>query len=368
MTHLHLLVVHYRCEEEIRRALESVAEDLAGSRGVDRLTAWVVDNGRTPGASLENPPLPLSPRILEPGENLGFAKACNLALREIREGIVLFLNPDTRVLPGTLDALAETVATGRTAAGSRLFLDDQLFFTVSEPLLPGPFLPLKNLLKKRFPPAGLERREIQRRLAYTTTNRPGPTRMLCGACMALPYGALEQAGFFHEGFFMYGEDADLVLRLRKKGYRILHHPAARVIHYYDRSARQEEDKKAAWIRHSHELLLARNFSPLSRALAGRLQILADRLLPDRPWKGPVLAQDPRKPNRFRPDPPPPWPGPWFFEFSEGPYYDITACAMAAPGEVEIPAPVWDTLVPKTYWTRLSRPDLGGPIYHGTFQR
>ncbi len=368
MSHLHLVTVHYRCEGELRRSLASVEEDLASSTRVEELTAWVVDNGRTPGASLEDPPLPLSPKILDPGENLGFGKGCNLALREIREGLVLFLNPDTRVLPGTLDALVEAVEGKRAAAGARLFLDDELFFTVSEPLLPGPFLPFKNLLKKRLPALGIERRELKKRLSYVTTQRPGPVEMLCGACMIVPRAGLEEAGLFHEGFFMYGEDADLVLRLRQRGYRILHQPAARVIHYYDRSARQEEEKKEKWIRSSHELLLSRNYSRASRVLADKLHRAAARLLPDRPWKGPLLEQDPDRPNRFRPASPPPWEGPWFFEFSEGPFYDITACALADPEGLEIPEPVWRTLVPKRYWTRLSSPGMGGPVYHGHFDR
>ncbi len=368
MSHLHLVIVHYRCEEEIRRALASVEEDLVSSSRVEKLTAWVVDNGRTPGASLEDPPLPLSPRILDPGENLGFGRGCNLALREIQDGLVLFLNPDTRVLPGTLDALAGTLEGRKAAAGARLFLDDELFFTVSEPLLPGPYLPLKNLLKKRLPALGLEKRELKKRLAYVTTGEAGPVEMLCGACMAVPREGLEEAGFFHEGFFMYGEDADLVLRLRRKGYEILHQPAARVVHYYDRSARQEEHRKRDWIRASHELLLSRNYSKAGRRLADRLHRAADRLLPDRPWKGPLLEQDPDHPNRFLPSSPPPWEGPWFFEFSEGPFYDITACALCGPDRLEIPEPVWNSLVPKQYWTRLSRPDLGGPVYHGTFTK
>ena len=366
MSQVHLLIVHYRCEAEIRRALESVRQDLASSRQIKNLTAWVVDNGRTPGASLTDPPLPLEPRILDPGENLGFARACNLALREIREGLVLFLNPDTRLLPGTLDALAEAARKGDAAVGSRLFLDDDLFFTVSEPILPGPWLPLRNLLKKRLPALGLERRELIRRRDYVTTDRTGPTRMLCGACMAVPRAALEEAGLFHEGFFMYGEDADLVLRLRKKGYKILHVPAARVIHYYDRSARQEEDRKEGWIRSSHELLLSRNFRSSTRRLAEALHHGAARILPDRPWKGPRLETDPERPGRFVPHPAPSRPGPWLFEFSEGPYYDISACAMVDPRRVEIPRTVWDSLAPKRYWTRLSLPGTREPVYHGFF--
>ena len=42
-------------------------------------------------------------KLIENKNNLGFAKANNLALKEAHGEFVLFLNPDTRVEPGVLD-------------------------------------------------------------------------------------------------------------------------------------------------------------------------------------------------------------------------------------------------------------------------
>ena len=364
---VHLVMVHYRCEEELARALASVAADAGRGPLAERLRTWVVDNGATPGKEPAAGGLPLDPVILRPGENLGFGRACNLALERIEAGTVIFLNPDTRILPGTLAALLAPLASRRVGAvGSRLYLDDDLRFTVSEPLDLTPFLPCRARLKERAPWLGLERRELVRRHRFVTGKEPRKTNMLCGACMALRRETLAEVGGFHPGFFMYFEDQDLLRKIRRAGYRLVHNPAARVVHYYDRSARQAGADKEKWIGDSHRLFLGRNFGPLQRGAA----VLAGRVaarLPARP-RGGEIVQDRAEPSLLRLNAKAPWEPPWFFEFSEGPNYDITACTLVKGPSWRLPGPVWEDLVPKRYWTRLSRPDLGGPIFHGVMEK
>ncbi len=52
----------------------------------------------------------------------------------------------------------------------------------------------------------------------------------CGAACLLRRAALEDVGVFDGGFFMYYEDTDLSLRLRKAGWRVLYAPSAHVRH------------------------------------------------------------------------------------------------------------------------------------------
>ena len=58
---------------------------------------------------------------------------------------------------------------------------------------------------------------------------------ISGACMLARRSALDAVGGFDEGFFLYEEDVDLCLRLRRAGWRIVFSPAAEVVHHLGRS-------------------------------------------------------------------------------------------------------------------------------------
>ena len=48
-------------------------------------------------------------RLIEPGANVGFAKANNIAIRDTWSELVLLLNPDTEVPAGAIDQLVVAV-------------------------------------------------------------------------------------------------------------------------------------------------------------------------------------------------------------------------------------------------------------------
>lgn len=51
-----------------------------------------------------------------------------------------------------------------------------------------------------------------------------------GACFMISTKSLREVGFFDEKYFMYLEDADLSIRLKKKGYKIIYTPKAVLWH------------------------------------------------------------------------------------------------------------------------------------------
>lgn len=56
---------------------------------------------------------------------------------------------------------------------------------------------------------------------------------------------------FDEDYFMYGEDIDLAMRMKKKGYSILYHPAYTVIHLKHQSGLKTKKKKTQSITTYH---------------------------------------------------------------------------------------------------------------------
>jgi GT2 family glycosyltransferase len=58
-----------------------------------------------------------------------------------------------------------------------------------------------------------------------------------GACQIVRTGLMRELGGFDEEYFLYGEDQDLCLRIRKKGYGIGHVDDAVILHHGGKSER-----------------------------------------------------------------------------------------------------------------------------------
>jgi GT2 family glycosyltransferase len=92
--HISFIIISYNTRELTGNALRSVYEQ---TRGVE-FTVWVVDNASTDGsAEMIGAQFP-AVHLIRSSENLGFGKANNIALREVRSKYVFLLNPDALLL------------------------------------------------------------------------------------------------------------------------------------------------------------------------------------------------------------------------------------------------------------------------------
>lgn len=162
------------------------------------------------------------------GENLGFGRGNNLVLdRLLAEDdppeAVFLLNPDARVRDGTVDALARALeATPRAAAAGAAISAPDGAPQVAAFRFPG----LKNsfLRTANFGP-------LDRMFASPPpAARGGPVDWVSGAAVMLRLRALKDVGCFDPGFFLYFEEVELMHRLTRAGWIVLHVPEARVIH------------------------------------------------------------------------------------------------------------------------------------------
>ncbi len=204
------IVVHWRDEEHLSALAAAWPQD----RGYELV---VVDN------SGSAPSLPQAIRIIDPGQNLGFAGGVNRGLAESRAPVVLLLNPDARPEAGALEAILQGFATYPEAAGivPALLSPDgtsQHGWQLRE--LPPPFtLLLQTLLisgqgeDRLAPPPG------------TSIGQPA------AAALALRRQGLEEVGGMDEGFQpAWFEDVDLAKRLALANKTLVYFPAARFVH------------------------------------------------------------------------------------------------------------------------------------------
>ncbi|MFT3735731.1 MAG: glycosyltransferase family 2 protein [Rhodocyclaceae bacterium] len=166
-------------------------------------------------------------------QNLGFARACNIAAGAARGDILLFLNPDCVLAPGALvemrKALLQDAAAGMV--GGLLLNTDGSEQAGGRRLVPTPW----RTFVRAFGLARLEKRYPRLFQGYDQHREPlpqGPAEVeaISGACMMVRREALREVGLLDEGYFMHCEDLDWCMRFRQKGWRILFVPTARVTH------------------------------------------------------------------------------------------------------------------------------------------
>lgn len=175
----------------------------------------VVDNGSEDGtATLARELMPRAV-VIEPGANLGFGRANNLALERVQTPYALLLNPDCEMQPGALAALMKAVHRYPEAAiwGPKIYdAPGQIGLCYRPPFhAPQP--------KVLIDPEG-----------------DVCTEFLTGAAMLLNMRLMRQVGFFDPWFFLYFEDDDLCMRARRAGHPLVLVNDAHVLHRVKQSS------------------------------------------------------------------------------------------------------------------------------------
>ncbi len=215
-----VVVVSYNTRDALRRCLDAL-------RGQGAAKVVAVDNGSEDGSDAmvrkEFPEV----ELVATGENLGFARANNLGAQRAETPLVLFLNSDAYADPHAIARLAAAFEEGVVAAGGRLRNPDgSLQESVAGPLTLGAVFLEQTLLERLF--GGYWRTRS------LPTDRPSDVEQVMGACLMTRTG-LEP---WDERYFLYCEDTDLCLRLRRRG-RILYVPESGFEHDLGTSSRRE---------------------------------------------------------------------------------------------------------------------------------
>jgi N-acetylglucosaminyl-diphospho-decaprenol L-rhamnosyltransferase len=236
-----IVIVNFNTRDRLRDCLTS----LYASRGVS-FDALVVDNDSPDGsATMVRAEFP-QVRLIESRINGGYSYANNLALRQIlalepAPPFTLLLNPDTVVPP---DALAQMLAffAAQPAvgiAGPKLVMADGKLDNACRRSFPSPELSIYHVLglDNRFPKS---KRFARYEMTFLDENETAEIDSGCGAFMMMRTEALRQVGLLDELYFMYGEDLDLALRIKRRGWKVYYYPAVQVLHYKREASRHSE--------------------------------------------------------------------------------------------------------------------------------
>jgi len=222
-----VVVVSWRHDAWVPSCVASLAAAAFPDVAID--TVAVVDNAGTISA-LDMPAGLGAVSLLHNTGNAGFARACNQGARCGTAEFILFLNPDTRVLPGALpravSAMRRPEASDVGILGLQLVdFDGQVQRTC------GRFPRLRTSVSQLL---GLSRVAPHRWPGFRMTDwdhtSSGGVDFACGAALLVRRALFEQLAGFDERLFLYLEDADLSLRARARGWRTRFCAEARVQH------------------------------------------------------------------------------------------------------------------------------------------
>ena len=198
-------------------------EACLGSVGPGDAEVIVVDNASTDGSAAAARAGFPGVRVLETGENPGFAAGANRGAATARGDVLVFLNPDARLLDGALAALVDALllVPGAGIAGGALVDERGRWQPAWARFAPIPHLLLDTTLG---------------RLGSRIRRRPYAVDWVYGTFMAVRRDLFRQLGGFDARYFLYGEDLDLCYRAGGLGVRTVHVPAARAMHARNVSA------------------------------------------------------------------------------------------------------------------------------------
>ena len=208
---LTIIIVNYNTADMLVRCLHSIS-----SQSGDNHEVIVVDNASQDNSlELTKATFPWV-KVIANKRNLGFARANNQALGISKSKYIYFLNPDTEVKEGSFDAIIEFMESNPEVglAGTRILNPDGSS---------------QSSVERRYPGQRHSKGELY--------GLKGDIAWVLGASMVARRFVLRNIRGFDERFFIYGEDLDLCLSVRKSGWTIACIPNAVVVHWGGASER-----------------------------------------------------------------------------------------------------------------------------------
>jgi len=202
---LSIIIVNYNTADMLVRCLQSIR-----SQPFNHFEVIVVDNASQDNSLEMTGDLFPWVKVIANKRNLGFAKANNQALKISNGRYIYFLNPDTELKKGAFHAAMEFMKSNVEVglAGTQIVNPDGSY---------------QSSIERHYPGERHSKGEL--------SGLKGDIAWVLGASIIARRSVLRGIGGFDERFFLYGEDLDLCLSVRKAGWAIGYIPNVFVVHW-----------------------------------------------------------------------------------------------------------------------------------------
>jgi N-acetylglucosaminyl-diphospho-decaprenol L-rhamnosyltransferase len=263
MPSVHVVIVNWNSGTLLKECLQSFAAVAGDDVTLRRVS--VVDNASTDRScdDLAAAALPLA--LIRNAENRGFGAACNQGAAGSDADYILFLNPDTRLLPGNLELPARYLGSPHHATvgivGIQLADQDGHVArnTARAPTagsMIGQSLGLDRLGLAAFP------RHFNDDWPHDETRA---VDQVMGAFFLVRREVFEALGGFDERFFVYFEDMDFAQRARQRGWSSVYLATVRGFHRGHGTTHQATERRTFYFLRSKLHYAFKFFGPLGAA-------------------------------------------------------------------------------------------------------
>lgn len=200
-----VIIVNYNTNKYLAECLKSLPDDIE---------IIVVDNNSV------GKPKSSKAKIIFNDQNLGFARAVNIGLKNATGEYILLLNPDTKIYTEAINKMTD-------------FYESQKDAGVVAPKL----ISRNNVVQKsvrKFPTiVGAFKEYILGQKGKYDFYLPAETcvvDVVVGACMLIKKDLLEKIGGLSEKYFLYYEDIDLCRKVKQAGFNVYFFPESIIYH------------------------------------------------------------------------------------------------------------------------------------------
>lgn len=182
----------------------------------------LADNGSTDGSVEYFREAYPQVKVIENRENLGYAEGNNVAIKyALKKGTdyVLLLNNDTRVAPDFLDKLVK-----KSESNEKIAIVGPVVYKYDEPNKTTYIGGRVNLYTGKIKYLFLGQSDIEH------LNTEVEFDYISGCSLLIKRKVIDYIEMLDPRFFLYLEDVDLCLRAKKKGYKIICVPDAKIWH------------------------------------------------------------------------------------------------------------------------------------------
>lgn len=255
MKNTSIIIITYNSSEFIEECLSSVQK----VNGFNQAQIIVWDNASSDKTvNIIESKFP-KVKLFKSNQNLGFGAAINQVVQKIDTEYIVLLNPDTQVEKNWLNGLLETFdkekKVGAVNSKTKIVIDGKKYIQNAGSHLfhDGHGRDRGAVISSDHQQSYEEDNEFYNQLTEVDA--------FSGVSVMIPRKLFISLGGFDDHMFMYYEDTDLSIRMKKKGYKVFYQPKSELSHLHSASS-EEWSKFFVYQTELNRLLLVLKHFPL----------------------------------------------------------------------------------------------------------